>query len=74
MVYVTKADGSQQLFEKKKVVRTCLRMRATPDVARIVADKVASQVYEGITTKKVLQMIFQYMKKYNFAENLKSKI
>ncbi len=64
MVFVTKADGSKQPFKKKKIVRTCLRMHASPEIARTVADKVASRVYEGITTKKVMQMIFQFLREY----------
>lgn len=64
MVFVTKFDGRKQSFDKEKVVRTCLRMHASPDVANKVANKVESKTYEGITTKRILQMIFTYLKEY----------
>jgi len=64
MIHVTKADGSKQPFDKQKIFRTCIRMRATPEAARNVADRVESKVYEGITTKLILQMIFRYMKEF----------
>jgi len=64
MTYVTKADRSKQSFDKEKVVRTCLRMRASEEIARKVANKVESKIYDGISTKKILQMIFSYLKDY----------
>jgi len=39
-VYVTKADGSKQLFEKEKIVQTCRRMGAIREVAIQVAQEV----------------------------------
>lgn len=64
MVYVTKADGSKQLFEKQKVINTCLRMHASPQQANMVANKIEKKIYEGIPTKQILNMIFKYLKEY----------
>jgi hypothetical protein len=64
MIYVTKADGSKQPFDKQKIINTCLRLQATPEQAQSIADKIGAKAYDGIPTKKILQMIFQYMKKY----------
>lgn len=64
MMYVTKADGSRQAFEKEKIVRTCLRMGAEEKEARMIADKIEKSLYEGITTKKILQMIFAELENY----------
>lgn len=64
MIYVTKVDGRRQTFDKSKVYRTCIRMHATHDQARHVTEKIESKVYNGITTKKILNMIFAYMKNY----------
>jgi len=64
MMFVKKADGSSQPFEKSKVIRTCLRMHASEEHARAVADKVESKIYEGIPTKEILRMIFFYLKNY----------
>jgi hypothetical protein len=64
MVYVTKADGSRQPFDKQKIINTCLRLQATLEQAQSIADKIEARAYDGIPTKKILQMVFQYMKKY----------
>jgi len=64
MVNVMKYDGSRQPFDKNKVYNTCIRMRATPQQASDVANKVSARIYEGIPTKKVLQMIFTFLKEH----------
>jgi hypothetical protein len=61
---LTKADGSKQLFDKGKIVRTCMRMGATYDLALTIAEKIESQIYEGIPTSIVFELIFKYMRKY----------
>jgi hypothetical protein len=63
-VFVTKADGSRQLFDRAKVVRTCLRMGASSHVAHEVAEKVERRLYDGISTQTILRMIFRFMRKY----------
>ena len=60
---MTKADGSRQLFDKEKVVRTSLRMGASQELALAVADRVESRAYEGMPTSKVLQLIFRFTRK-----------
>lgn len=64
MVFVTKADGRKQKFQKEKVIRTCLRMHASQEIAKIVANKIASKIYDGIPTKEILNMIFDFLKEY----------
>jgi len=64
MIYVTKADGSKQPFDKQKIINTCLRLQATLEQAQSIADKIEARAYDGIPTKKILQLVFQYMKKY----------
>ena len=56
-VLVTKADGSKQLFDEEKIVRTCLRMGASREDALQIVQKVEGRLYEGIATRKILQMI-----------------
>jgi len=63
-VLVRKADGSVQLFDREKVVRTCLRMGASRQVAYEVAERVERRVQDGISTAKILQMVFQLMRNY----------
>ena len=64
MIYVTKADGSKQPFDKQKIINTCLRLQATLEQAQSIADRIEARAYNGIPTKKILQMVFQHMKKY----------
>jgi hypothetical protein len=63
-IYVTKADGSKRLFDKEKVIKTCLRMGANRSIAEKVAEKVEERLYNGIPTDKILQMIFRLLRKY----------
>jgi len=63
-VFVTKADGTRQLFDREKVVKTCLRMGASRRIADEVAGKVEKRLYDGIPTSKILQMTFRLLRKY----------
>jgi len=60
---VTKADGSKQLFDEEKIVRTCLRMGASRKDAVQIAKQVERRLYEGISTRKILQMVYSLMRK-----------
>lgn len=62
-IWVIKADGTRQPFQRHKIVKTCLRMRVSEDVAEAVAEKIEKEVYNGIQTRKILQMIFEYLQK-----------
>ena len=63
-IFVNKANGKKQLFEKEKIEKTCLRMGATHEIARIVANKIEEQVYNCIETRKILGMIFNELSKH----------
>lgn len=63
-VFVTKADGSTQLFDKAKVVKTCLRIGANRRTAVQIADEVESLVYDGIPTHKVLQIALRLLREH----------
>ncbi|UCE15592.1 MAG: restriction endonuclease [Candidatus Bathyarchaeota archaeon] len=61
---MTKADGKKQLFDRQKVVKTCLRMGVNEEVAEVIAEKIGKNIYNGIETRKILQMIFRHLNKY----------
>jgi predicted nucleic acid-binding protein len=63
-VYVTKANGYKQLFDKEKIVQTCQRIGANREVAIQVAQEVEKNLYPGISTKQILQIIFVMMRKH----------
>ncbi len=64
MIFVTKFDGRKQPFNKEKVVRTCLRMRANLQQANDVANAIEKELFNGISTKEILQKIFKYLQEY----------
>ena len=63
-VYVVKADGSRQPYQRKKIIDLCLRMHAPPEVAEKIADKVEERLYDGIETERILRMVFRYLRRY----------
>ncbi|MDQ1281036.1 MAG: hypothetical protein QG670_2300 [Thermoproteota archaeon] len=63
-VFVTKADGSRQLFDREKVAKTCIRMGASKENANEIARKIELKVYDGIGSGKILQMIFRFLEKH----------
>ena len=69
-VYVTKFDGTKQPFDKNKIVRTCLRMGATQETAQAITDEIESKLYDGISTRRILQMIYSRLKKRKPVMNL----
>jgi hypothetical protein len=60
---VTKANGSKQLFDKEKILQTCLRMGANREEAIQIEQQLERRLYEGITTQKILQIISALMHK-----------
>ena len=64
VIYVSKADGSKQAFDKRKIVRTCLRMGATRAIAESIAKEIENRIFSGIETKKILQMILRSLRKH----------
>jgi len=64
MVYVIKANGEKAPFEKERIVKTCKRSGVPNDIARSIADEVASKVYEGMQTSEILDMVLERLKKY----------
>jgi Holliday junction resolvase-like predicted endonuclease len=63
-VFVTKADGTRQLFDREKIIRTCLRMGASRRIANDIAEKIERRLYDGISTSKILQMAFRMLRSY----------
>lgn len=72
MLYVTKADGSKQLFDKEKIFYTCIRLGLTVEQAKKVSDEIERKAYDGIHTRKILDMVFKLASQYK--PNLKFRI
>lgn len=63
-IYVTKADGSRQLFDREKIIRTCLRMGATRTIAYKIVREIENHLYDGIKTEKILKLAFDLLRIY----------
>jgi HJR/Mrr/RecB family endonuclease len=63
-LFVTKANGAHQHFDKEKIVNTCLRMGASRKDAEEIAQRIEMKIYDGIKTKQILTMIFREIRKF----------
>ena len=77
-IRVRKADGRLEPFDRKKVVRTCMKLRVERAEAERIADEISKLVYEGIPTKEILSAIYEKVKKirpeYEHANDLREAI
>lgn len=64
MTFVTKFDGRKEEFQKEKILRTCMRMHASHAQALEIVSRIEENIYEGITTKQILQMIYKELEHY----------
>ncbi len=64
MVNVRKADGTLQPFDRKKILKTCRRLKLSEEEAEEVVKKVEENLYDGITTKEILEMVFKFGEKH----------
>ena len=69
-IRVTKGDGTSQLYDRGKVLRTCGKMGSTREIAEVIADKIETKIYDGIKTDKILRMILTLLYKHRPAINL----
>ena len=61
MAYVIKADGRRERFNRAKVIRTCRKLGASRRMADEVASRIEEEVYDGISTRKILDLIHDYV-------------
>ncbi|HDM88411.1 MAG TPA: restriction endonuclease [Candidatus Bathyarchaeota archaeon] len=77
-VRVRKADGRFQPFDRRKVIRTCMKLRVGRIEAERIADKISKMVYDGIPTNEILSAIYEEVKKirpeYEHAHDLREAI
>jgi hypothetical protein len=62
-VTITKANGTKQLYDPEKIIQTCLRMGASNEEATQVEQQVSRMLYDGISTQKILKLIFILIRK-----------
>ncbi len=62
-MYVTKASGVKEEFQPDKILRTCIRARATQRLAEKVVKEIEKKAYDGISTREILQMTLALLEK-----------
>jgi len=62
-MWVVKASGETEKFDKEKIKRTCLRAGASEKLATKIANKIESKAYEGISTKEILDITLRLLRK-----------
>ena len=77
-IRVRKADGRFEPFDRRKIVRTCMKLRVERAEAERIADKISKLVYDGIPTSEILSAIYEEVKKvrpeYEHAHDLREAI
>lgn len=57
--YIFKANGQRVIFNENKILSTCRRAGANKKTAQQILKKVRSQVYHGIRTEDIYQLVLQ---------------
>ncbi len=65
MKLVTRADGSKQIFDRRKVINTCLKMGLNKREAENISLMVEEECYNGISTGEILKKIFTLAEQYS---------
>ena len=60
---VIKSDGTKERFDKKKIIRTCIRARVDEKTAREIADYIEDHIKEGFSTGMIFRMIVKELEK-----------
>lgn len=62
-MYVVKASGEREEFNAEKIRNTCLRAGASRKLADEIVEEVEKRAYDGITTKKILNLTLRLLRK-----------
>jgi len=62
-MYIINASGGLEKFDSNKIKRTCLRAGASNKLANKIAREVTKKSYDGISTKEILHITLNLLKK-----------
>ncbi len=65
VVYVIKNNGEKDIFDKSKIIQSCLRAGANLEQAENIAKDVERKIYNGITTKEIMRLVKNSLRKLN---------
>ncbi len=70
-MFVTKADGSLENFDGKKIIGTCTRAGLDESQSAEVLDSVTKKAYNKIPTNMLLKIILKEMRKFDRTASMK---
>ncbi|MHA1664336.1 MAG: ATP cone domain-containing protein [Candidatus Njordarchaeales archaeon] len=59
--FVIKADGSKQIFQREKIIRTCIRLGAKKRTAEEVAERIENEIPKEVSTSIILDLIYKHL-------------
>lgn len=63
--YVTKADGTSEVFREEKLIGSLTRAGANQDVARNIVEEVVSRFPSGVSTGEIYRTAFKELRRHN---------
>lgn len=63
-MFVVKASGAKEEFQKEKIKSTCLRSGTSKKIAEEIASAVERKAYDGIPTREILNITLSLLDKY----------
>lgn len=70
-MFVTKNSGKVVKFDKKRIIRTCMRAGLSRKHAKNIADEVEKKIYDRIPTKIILKIILSEIRKIDRFASMK---
>lgn len=62
---VIKRDGRIEDFSEEKIIKTVTRAGLDKEKARIVAERVKEEIYDGITTEEILRIVSKEIERFS---------
>jgi hypothetical protein len=64
-MFVIKSSGKKIKFDRKRIIKTCIRSGLSSKEADSVVASVETQIYDGIHTRELLKMIISEIRKHD---------
>jgi hypothetical protein len=62
LIHITKADGTQELFEEEKLVNSLKRIKATPQMIDEIVDTIEKKMQPGMSTAEIYKQAFSLLR------------
>ncbi|MGD2107490.1 MAG: restriction endonuclease [Nitrosopumilaceae archaeon] len=71
--FIKKASGKRVLFNENKILSTCRRAGANKKTAQQILKKVRGQIYQGISTKNIYQLVLRAISEEKAGRGLRQR-